>query len=117
MKGHRGVETLRCAPLENISKKGPRNRRSLGCARDDKKERVVVKRARLQKERAVIEEKASRPHQASFDTPSPLTRHPFIQQPLFPYATALSFCNRALFTTTLPFLSSRAQPRDLQFNG
>jgi hypothetical protein len=38
---------------KNISRKSPRNRRSLGFARDDKKERVVVRRGRLLKERAV----------------------------------------------------------------
>jgi hypothetical protein len=38
--------------------------------------------------------------------------------PPFPFpATALSFSNRPLLTTTLPFLSSRAKPRDLQFRG
>jgi hypothetical protein len=38
---------------KNISRKGPRNCRSLGFARDDKKERVVVKIGQLLKERAV----------------------------------------------------------------
>jgi hypothetical protein len=46
---------------KNISRKGPRNCRSLGFARDDKKERVVVKRGRLPKEKAVAGGKAFRP--------------------------------------------------------
>jgi hypothetical protein len=40
---------------------------------------------------------------------------PLFQQPPFPFPAAVSFSNRPLFTTTLPFLSSRAKPRDLQF--
>jgi hypothetical protein len=36
-----------------VSKRGPRNRRSLGFARDDKKEWVLVKRGLLLKEGAV----------------------------------------------------------------
>jgi hypothetical protein len=31
------------------------------------------------------------------------------------FTTTLSFSNRLLLKTTLSFLSSRAQPRDLQF--
>jgi hypothetical protein len=39
---------------KNISRKGPRNCRSLGYARDDKKERVFVKRGPLPRDRAVV---------------------------------------------------------------
>jgi hypothetical protein len=49
------------AQSKNISKRGPLNCRSLGCARDDKKGRAVVKKARLQKERAVIDRKGVPP--------------------------------------------------------
>jgi hypothetical protein len=40
--------------LENISRKGPRNRRSLGFARDDKKERVAVRRGPLPRDRTLV---------------------------------------------------------------
>jgi hypothetical protein len=46
-----------------------------------------------------------------------INNHPFLTQPPFPYATALSLRNSPFLTTTLPFLSSRAKPRDLQFCG
>jgi hypothetical protein len=39
-----------------ISTKAPRNRRSLGCARDDKKERVAVRRGPLPRERALAKD-------------------------------------------------------------
>jgi len=45
--------------VENISTRGPRNCRSLGFARDDKKEAVVVKIRRLLKERAVAKGEGS----------------------------------------------------------
>jgi hypothetical protein len=63
---------------------GGANCRSLGFARDDKKERAVARRGRSLKGRAVT--KGS--------TPTP--------------TTALSLGNDPLFTTTLSFLSSRA---------
>jgi hypothetical protein len=78
-----------------MSRKGPRNCRSLGFARDDKKERVVVKEEAVVKERADVKGEGHLPA---------------------PTAT-LSFNNRPSPTTTLPFLSSRAKPRDLQFRG
>jgi hypothetical protein len=59
--------------LKNISKKGPRNRRSLGCARDDKKERVFVRQGRLSKERAGFKGGGTPVHQ---QLPSPSTVHP-----------------------------------------
>jgi hypothetical protein len=76
---------------KNISRKGPRNCRSLGYARDDKKERVVVKRGSLPRDRAVVG--------VGVD----------------PLVTALPFSDRPLLATALSFLSSRAKPRDLQF--
>jgi hypothetical protein len=42
------------------------------------------------------------------------SNRPFIKQPPFHQATALSSSNRPFLVTTLPFLSSRGQPRDLQ---
>jgi hypothetical protein len=47
-RGYSGCQTV---VTKNISRNGPQNCRSLGFARDDKKERVVVK------ERAVAEGK------------------------------------------------------------
>jgi hypothetical protein len=47
-------ETGFCLLSKSISRKGPRNCRSLGFARDDKKERVVVKRGSLPRDRAVV---------------------------------------------------------------
>ena len=68
----------------------------------------MVRRALLLKERVVVTErtvvKGQVDGRGTETTASPL-------------ATALSFGNRTLFTTTLPFLSSRAKPRDLQFRG
>jgi hypothetical protein len=53
----RGEEDKPPARATNISTKGPRNCRSLGFARDDKKERVFVRKARLLEERAVAKGK------------------------------------------------------------
>jgi hypothetical protein len=47
---------LRPRSTENISRKGPQSCRSLGFARDDRKERVVVKRGPLPRDRTVVEE-------------------------------------------------------------
>jgi hypothetical protein len=44
----------RLGPVENISTKGPQNCRSLGFARDDKKERVVIRRGSLPRDRALV---------------------------------------------------------------
>jgi hypothetical protein len=52
---------LSVALSKNISRKGPRNRRSLGFARDDKKERVVVKRGPLPMDKAVVGRIEDRP--------------------------------------------------------
>jgi hypothetical protein len=79
--------------------KGPRNRRSLGFARDDRKERVAAKRGQLPKEKAVASASlVPNDHPVMSQAPSPLS-------------------NRSLFAATLSFLSSRAKPRDLRFRG
>jgi hypothetical protein len=46
-----------------------------------------------------------------------LRNRPFLTQPPFPYATALPLRNCPFLKATLPFLSSRAKPRDLRFCG
>jgi hypothetical protein len=45
---------------KNISMKGPRNCRSLGFARDDKKERVFVRKERLLEEERLLRRASNR---------------------------------------------------------
>jgi hypothetical protein len=61
---------------KNISRKGPRNRGSLGFARDDKKERIVVKRGPLPRDKAVVDR--------------PFNHCPLLRRLPSPLATALS---------------------------
>jgi hypothetical protein len=49
----RGYSEAKPGEEKNISRKGPRNCRSLGFARDDKKERVVVRKGWSLEERVV----------------------------------------------------------------
>jgi hypothetical protein len=67
------------------------NRRSLGYARDDKKERAVVEKERLLKERLIVR-----------------ARETFSFATARSKATVLSLGNRSFSTTALSFLSSRA---------
>jgi hypothetical protein len=63
------------------------NRRSLGYARDDKKERAVVEKERLLKERLIV--RAGRP--LSFSNRPVQSNRPFLLQPLFLYYSPLLF--------------------------